>query len=244
MEHEEQTDLEDVLNDAPETTAVEEAKGEKPPEPPSEEPQETQQGDEGSSSGQTVPLKALESERQKRQDLEKRLADLEGRVPQNQQQQQHQQPVLPDPYEDPEGYFRAQQEYQQRNLFETKAVLSQDFMRSQYEDYDEVEAYFADAAEKDPRLAIGLLNSPNPARFAYEQGKRQRLLDEIGSDPEAYKAKIRESVLAEVGGTVEQPPQNTGAKAPTSLAAVPSAPSRRDDKGRFAPASLSEILDG
>lgn len=192
-------------------------------------------------------------ERRKRQDLEKRLKDLERQImppqqhqPQQQQRPPQQVPQRPDPWTDPDGaaaYDRAQQHYA---LYETRVSLGEEIMRSAKPDYDEVVSVFREIASNDRMLAHQLVNSPNPAKFAYEMGKKLKLMSEIGDDPTAYETRLREKWEAErAAQTPAAPMPAPKAPAPKSLAGTPSA-QPRDTKGKFAsydgPASLDELL--
>jgi hypothetical protein len=231
-------DLPDGKGEAVEAKDVE-------PEPPSEEPAE--QSDEVETAPQpesrNVPLKALEDERRKRQELEKRLQELEQRAQPRQQSQPQQQPQpqFPDPLDDPQGYARYMQQELQRSQFETRAMVSQEMMRAQHKDYDEVEAIFVEAARSNPMLLQEMISHPVPGKYAYEQGRKIKLMQEI-SDPDAYRARLREEILAELNGTQAQQPV---APAPKSLAGATSAPVKQSSrKSQYdGPADLSELLD-
>lgn len=216
------------------------------PEPPSEEPAEQPDAVETAEAqpeSRHVPLKALEDERRKRQELEKRLQELEQRAQPRQPQQSQQQPPpqFPDPLDDPQGYARYMQQELQRSQFETRAMVSQEMMRAQHKDYDEVEAIFVEAAKSNPMLLQEMISHPVPGKYAYEQGRKIKLMNEI-SDPDAYRARLREEILAELNGTQAQAPV---APAPKSLAGATSAPVKHSTrKSQYdGPADLSELLD-
>ena len=241
---------------APQETVVEtpvsEATGEKPSAsvPPAEASQEQSPA---ANDPPHVPRKALEDERRKRQDLEKQLKDMQARFsPQplsqpsqaNPQQAQPQQPAqdIPDPVLEPERFVRWQQVQMATQLFANNVRVSQRMMREKHQDYDEIEAIFAEEANRDPVLARQLLQSDFPAEFAYTHGKRLKLMREIGDNPDAYiEAKVAER-LAQQGSQREPQAPPARPPVPKSLAAVPNA-QPRDDRGRYAPASLSDILD-
>ncbi|MCB0133562.1 MAG: hypothetical protein KDD75_00440 [Caldilineaceae bacterium] len=269
MQGDERTSLDDIFDGpalAPEATLA-------PSEPERTEPTqeqpsvEAQPGDkqEGAAppaeppvnEGPSVPRKALEDERRKRQDLERQLAELAKTVqqpqpnPQQQQQpvQQRRMPERPDPWVDPEGAARYDQMLFQHQLFETRVITSKELMRSIKTDFDDVEKVFIEAASADPYLEHQLISHPMPAKFAYEQGRRIMLMKEIGDDPEAYKARVREELMAELAE--QQPTQQVQPAAvapgtPKSLATTAST-QPRNKNGTFAsggPASLEDILGG
>ena len=207
--------------------------------------------------GPTVPRRALEDERRKRQDAERKLDELTKAAQQPKPQPQQQQPVQqqqlperPDPWVDPEGAARYDQMMFQHQLFETRVVTSKELMKSLKPDFDDVEKVFIEAASADPYLEQQLIRHPLPAKFAYEQGRRIMLMKEIGDDPEAYKARVREELMAELAG--QQPTQQVQPAAvapgtPKTLATTAST-QPRNKNGTFAPkdefASLDDILGG
>src|SRR5690606_36272571 len=94
-------------------------------------------------------------------------------------------------------------------LLEQKVVASQEAMRQWREDYDEHETIFAQEMQRlesagDHTLRRRLNAHPFPAKFAYEEGKRLKLQQEL-SDPDAYRAKLREEIMAELQSQ-QQPP--------------------------------------
>ena len=218
--------------------------GEKPPEaaPPAAQREAEQ--------GRHVPVRALEDERRKRQELERLVADLQRQVQQPQQRPQAPQaPVQPpDPWTDPEGALRFQQQQFENQVYETRVTLSRSVLMAQKPDFEDSEKVFFEAADQNPGLYQQLRTHPMPAQFVYDMGRKIKMQREIGDDPEAYKARLREELMAEIQSqqAPQQAPQSQAAKAPPpkSLAGTPSA-QPRDDRGRFAgPASLEDILGG
>ena len=199
-----------------------------------------------------------EDETRKRQDYERKLADAEQaikerdayieRVRQSQAQQPAAQPEIDllDPQQ--AQTFIANQLKPQ--LYETRVLLSQEMYRAAKTDYDEMETIFADQCDKDPALSVALFNHPIPAKFAYEEGKKLKLMQEI-SDPDAYRAKMREEIMAEL-----QAQQSQAAPAaqvptmskpvpqpPTSLAGVPSAARNVNKQPWKGPTPLDQLLN-
>lgn len=203
-----------------------------------------------------VPRKALEDERRKRQELEKQIEQLTKSAQQFQQPQQqpvqqvHQQqaqfPPRPDPHEDPYGAMEWDRAVTNYHMFETRVNLSQEFMRSQKSDYDQFERVFAEAASRDPGLVADLQRHPMPAKFAYEMGKQIAFIREVGTDPEAYKARLRQELQAELqqGQAAPQVIEAQAIKAPKSLASTPSAQPRLPNGQYTGRAELSDILGG
>jgi DNA primase len=216
---------------------------------------------------------ALKAERQKRKErdtklteAEKKAADAE-RVAQErdemlrryfaqQAQLQHQQPQPtrqapqpPDPLVDPEAAFAYMGQRTNAELYRTRVELSQGFMRAQHKDYDEMESVFVEEAQANPALADQLVRHPVPAQFAYEMGKKLKLMRDIGSDPSAWEAKreaeLREKLRAELEAefATRQPSVPTAPKAPPpqSLAGVPSVTPRNASKANNGPTPLTDL---
>lgn len=198
----------------------------------------------------TVPRKAMEDFRRKWQESErekqeyaKQLAEFQQRMARPQQPEQQYQP--PDPYTDPDGWAAHQNAVHQHELYKTRVDLSTYLMKKEAPDYDEVTAVFVEHAGRNPILWQQIRAHPMPAQFAYEEGKKLKLLNEISADPTGYEQKVIEKYLASQGqaGTQQRPPVNT--PLPKSLASAPSAVAR-DPKGRYAsqsgPPTLSQLL--
>jgi len=242
--------LDDVLGDGaapatdpataePEPAAEPEPTGEQSPETP--EPATPPVADEPED---WTKAKALD-ERQKRQEAEQRIALLERQLEHTMRQPE---PEIPDAYEDPEGYTEhVAGTLEQRfanELYETRKTLSEEVARSRHEDYDEVVSTFVQLANSDPtgNLISQLHSHPNPAGFAYNLAKQHLLMNEV-KDPEAYRQKVREEIMAELkAGTTAQPAPSPAASAPTSLASVPSAPPATAETWP-GPESLEELID-
>src|SRR5690606_26774398 len=160
-----------------------------------------------------------EDETRKRQEYEKQLQEArtalaerdryieQVRQWQAQQQQQGQEPEIDllDPQQAQQyfGNLLAQERSKiAETLLEQKVVASQEAMRQWREDYDEHETIFAEEMKRmeaagDHTLRRRLNAHPFPAKFAYEEGKRLKLQQEL-SDPDAYRAKLREEIMAEL----------------------------------------------
>lgn len=175
------------------------------------------------SPSRTVPLPELLSEREKRQEAQRQIAELQGQLQAFQQMAQQrppqpQQEQQPDWYASPEQAAQAMQQTIQnqftQQIYQTRLVLSEQMLRAQHSDYDEVSRVFADQAQNDQNLLRQLFEHPAPAQFAYQVGRQIQLMSKIGNDPSSYEARIREEerqkVLAElkaggVNGKQEKP---------------------------------------
>lgn len=175
-----------------ETEQETEEKDDSTPESKAEQKTEDEEGPESWTKA------AVLDERRKRQALE---AELE-KVRQGQQKEPAAETEKPDWYSDPEKAAQAMQQQVSQQAFNTKLELSQDMMRGQFEDYDELETEFVDLAKQDPRLIQEMQQAANPARFAYETAKKAREYTAM-KDVDSYKAKLRQEVEAELRKELE-----------------------------------------
>jgi len=169
-----------------------------------------------------VPRRAYEDERRKRQDHKERAARLEGelaelrrqfeetrKAQQAAQQQpapQEPPPYIPNPVQDPQGFIAWQQAEQTRAVIGARLDMSEMLVRKEYGDeaVKTAQDEFRAAMAQNPALQQQLYAHPHPYEFVMQHTKALRLQREIGTDPDAYEkaveARIRERVLAEMGG--------------------------------------------
>jgi|GEM_PF-1800088 len=188
----------------------------------------------------TVPLAALEDERHKRQELQRRMAEVEAQL------ETHSQSPRPDDNEDPAGAAQWDDASARANDMATRALTSQELMREHHADYDAAEALFIEEANRSPLLLAQFMEHPLPAKFAYDEGKRLLVLREIGGDPAAYRDRVRQEVRNELMQSTETMSNEVAgarrADVPQSLAEAPSAGSRDADERWQGPTPLSDIL--
>lgn len=215
-----------------------EAKGDKEiaPAPPADAQAPTDEGP-------LVPRKALEDERRKRQDYEKRLADLERKLQAPPPQQAKPQAPAPDWYVEPEAAAQQMHREFQYQIFETRLSLGEEIV-GQNPGYADAKTAFVEAAQADPSLLQRMVRHHNPAKFVFEEGRKLQAMREIGDDPLSYKQRLEEEFKAKYLGQSQPATQPPKAPAPKSLAGTTS--TARDPQGRFAspsgPASLEDIL--
>lgn len=220
----------------------EEPEPEKEPDPDSSEP--PSQEPEGEEEPKDVAglRAALKDERRKRQDFQKELDALKTA-----QQQPSQPEEPPDRDLDPEGYERWQENQRVQERFHDRVVMSQELMRSQHSDYDDVEAAFLEAMKQNPALQVQLAQHPMPAKFAYEEGKRQKFLQEIGNDPASYEQRIRaderKKAEADFKALLSKEEKAKAAElVPKSLAGASSEADRDPKNQPFEPTPLEKII--
>lgn len=180
----------------------------------------------------TVPLAALKSEREKRQELERKLKELETKPA----------PERVNFYDNPEAHLDQRfQEIEARATARTYAALEA-AEKETHADFDEVAAEVIEAAKLHPTLVQTIMQAANPAREMYRQGMKIRQFREM-QDPEAYKASLRDQIkaelLAELGGRAAQAQREAEARAAKAEAIPPDLSNR----GNAAPKGKPTVTD-
>lgn len=204
--------------EAVETPTPEPVSAPEPVETPTPEPEaepEPQQRDE---QGRFVPIDALHEERGKRQELERRLAALEGR-------QQSQQPQPIDPVDDPEGYNRQVRAEVANGLAEQRFLVSERFAVQEH-GKDSVEAavdWATKRAPGDPMFSAAFYNDPDPIGFIVREHQKHDRLSALEKDEVAFARSVLERHgLSVATATPAAPPAPVPAP-PKSIASAPSA---------------------
>ncbi|MEX3972249.1 hypothetical protein [Paraburkholderia caribensis] len=139
-----------------------------------------------------VPLKALEEERKGRQDwkekairAEAQLEALRAQPQQTQAQQSTQQP---------------QTMTFEQALLNERMNTSETLLRQQHGDaaIDEMIESFKKQVEQNPALGAELAKQRHPYQWAFDQVKRAKAMEEIGTDPIAYRDRIKAELKAEM----------------------------------------------
>jgi len=199
--------MDDVLNGQSQEQPKVEGQEQQAPELEALEPGETTAPE----TDRHVPLAALEAERKGRQDWKEKAIRYEEELKalRNPPPQQNQQP------HDPIAAAEAR-------IMDMTLNVSERMARKSYgnEEVDKAFAKFQTAAAKNPFLQQQALSSPDPWDFVVQEGKKLAALEEIGSDPVAYREKLRAEILAEGGAAPVRP------VIPGSLAGVRSAAGR------------------
>jgi hypothetical protein len=147
------------------TSVAPEAKAEAKVETPAETPAEEKARNEKGQFQKTVPQEALHAERQKRQELERKLAEQSQKPP-------------PSVLEDEDGAFNARIALATAPLQEKLFKLSVKAARNVpgREDYSEITSAFMEAADRDPQLIKAFREADDPGEYAYTVGKQIREL--------------------------------------------------------------------
>lgn len=151
---------------------------------------------EDSKAPNQVPLRALEEERHKRQDLERQLRELRQELEARPQEAIEQEAPV-EFYEDPEGHFQNLKSTMEQQLLEQRISMSEMMMRSSHKDYDEKMNRFLDEAKNNPHLVEQMSKHAHPAQFVYDTAQKYMKMDAI-QDLEGYKQSLSETLRREI----------------------------------------------
>jgi hypothetical protein len=143
---------------------------------PEEAPAPVQQAPAPQDDDRKVSLKALQEERQKRQEIERRLAEMENWLAQGQQQQPQQQFEEPDPETDPIGALK----YTRQQL---EQIRQAEQSRSQ-------EGYFKNVYQQDAQRFASQTPDFGPA-YQYVIQSRAQELEAIGTPPDVISQIVQ-----------------------------------------------------
>ncbi len=177
--------------------------------------------DDHNENGQ-VPYAALKAERAKRQaereraekaeasrkELESQIEALRNPVarPAQTAETTHEESAQPpDFWANPQAYIehmtnqrvaQAVEQVQMQNHFRQ----IEDRQRAAHTDFDEVSQLAHQAASRDPELARRILTAQDPGAELYAVGKQIKDYQEMTSNPEGFRARIEQEILAKLAG--------------------------------------------
>lgn len=225
--------LDSIFNNEP-------VKGEPEPETLQEEPVQEQEppaqdstpeSEEQPKEEESWTKAAVLDERRKRQELERKLAELEAKK---------EEPKRPDVFEDPDGAFSHLEQQFNQKLLNERISLSRAMMEERHADYAEKEQVFIEMTKDSPELVRKMQEHPFPAKFAYEQATKHQEFKQM-QDIDAYKAKMREEVKVEILKELES--ERTKKATKDSLVETPSLSKTRSAKDEpFIEKSLEETF--
>lgn len=195
---------------APVVEAAPEAKGDEPAAPPAASEEKPSQ----------IPISALLDERERRQKAEREAEELRQYRRRIEETQRQAAMRAPDLLEHPDQRMQYERQQIESALIGQKLQQSR-FIAEREFGAEEVAAAYA-WFDQHPQLSHQLLAHPSPFHAAVEFYRRQKIADEVGSDPEAWRTKERERIRAELLAEI-QPAQQTQTRLPGSLAAAPAA---------------------
>lgn len=170
-------------------------------------------------SGEMVPHSVVAQLREEIRQLKAR--NEPGQQAQPNQPGQAEQPKIPDPIDDPQGYTAYLENQVQRRILNERLNLSETMARQSVGDeaVDAALEAYQSAAASNPSLAYQFAQSRNPYGDLLSWHRKQQALSEVGEDPEAYRERIRQELMAELQGQQNAPVQaKPKATPPPSLA--------------------------
>lgn len=172
----------------------------------------------------SVPLTALSDERKKRQALQAELDELKRQF-QAAQQQTQTAPTpekVPDLFEDPEARLRYHEQQAQRQALDYHLNTSELMAREKHGDQavETATQAFREAIQKEPWLRQQLQQQRHPYGWIVSWHQQSQVMSEIGSDPAAYRDKVKAEILAEINAQQSQESltQQSSATPPPSMA--------------------------
>jgi hypothetical protein len=163
-----------------------------------------------------IPINALLDEREKRQRLEAELAQLKAKA----------EPAKEDTTED--DLFSNPAEVLKRVQMEAYAAARRDMINmseailfeSKPDAQEKIDA-FKDAVQQNPTLYQQMLQHPNPAGFAYQEGSKFLSVKSMPQDMAAYEKELRAKIEAELAAKYGQKGGKLPSSIPTTLSDVP-----------------------
>lgn len=161
-----------------------------------------------------VPITALLDEREKRKEMERRLAEYEAR---------QQQAPVPDPNLDPYGYQQHLAERTQQDLLDSRLWMSEEMARGLLGDEltDKAKEWALEKFRTNPAFQAEVLAQPHPYGYAIKAYQRDQIASNVTPDDytqfQAWKAAQAQLAAAPVEAPVPQTP------VPKSIASAPSA---------------------
>lgn len=138
-------------------------------------------------------LAAAQDERNKRQELERRIAAMEAAAPKQPEKNF---------WDDPEAALKQTQAQIQQAVVNTRLNTSEMIARAAHPDFDEKVAVFAEIVQSAPHIAQHVLNQASPAEAVYAIAKNHMALRDAGG-VEQLLAKREAEVSARVRAEVE-----------------------------------------
>jgi hypothetical protein len=179
--------------------------------------------------GGQIPIQALLDEREKRQGLQRERDELLAW--RRSQEAQRQQPAAPDPYDDPVAWSAHQAQLIEQNRLAVTEQISERFAVQAHgpETVEAAKQWAMQRRTSDPLIGQQFVRQADPFGWLVTEYKRDRLLNEIGSDPDAYvRRRFAElgdgSGISPVAAPVAIiPPTPSTPAPPRSQAGLPSA---------------------
>jgi hypothetical protein len=185
-------------------------------------------------------LRAVQEERGKRQELERRLAAIEAA---------RTQPAAPGEapktfWDDPEGSLKKHQEEIRKETVNARLQTAELIARRAHPDFDEKIEVFRKIAEQTPGLVGQMLAAQDPAEFAYGLGKNHLELQQAGSI-EGLRAQIEKETRVKLEAELKEKADKLAAERAALPPSLSEAPSRGVNRPTWGgPPSMEDILKG
>ena len=171
-----------------------------------------------------IPINALLDEREKRQRLEAELAQYKAKA----------EPAKEDTTED--DLFSNPAEVLKRVQMEAYAAARRDMINmseailfeSKPDAQEKIDA-FKDAVQQNPTLYQQMLQHPNPAGFAYQEGSKFLSVKSMPQDMATYEKELRAKIEAELAAKYSQKGGKLPSSIPTTLSDVPNVKPEADE---------------
>lgn len=139
-------------------------------------------------------------EQRKRQAVERELASLRAQQP---------QPPIPNPQEHPAEFAQHVEGRVSQAQWDTVLNTSEIAALDKYgeEKVDQAKAWFLEQRETNPGIDFALRQQRHPYKWVIEQYQHAQLLNEIGTDPNAWREQQRAAIRAELEAEHAQKPQ-------------------------------------
>lgn len=185
------------------------------PEAPEKEEEPKEEEETTSSEYDQLPPWAkqrLKDDRQKAQEAKKQLEQMQKELESLKTPKTEEKQEVPDVFDDQAAFVNSIQSQFDQKLQAAVFNMSEELMRQHHEDYDEVIQFFVDKAKDYPALAEQGRKQQNPARWAYEQGKKFQELDRL-NNIDSYKSELEAKIRKQVEEEFSQKQQEKQSKA-------------------------------
>jgi hypothetical protein len=196
---EEVAEDQEVVEAANESEKVEAPEVESKEEP--KEPEKAETTSEEEAEKESWTFQAVKDERRKRQAEEERSKDLERQLAELRAGKEKPE-ELPDVFENQEEFAKSLEDRMTQKARAQIIQTQRDMMIEFKSDYEEKEAAFIEFGKDNPALIAQANASPNPAKFAYEQGTKYLKFQQM-QDVDTMEAKLRTELEAKIRAEYE-----------------------------------------
>lgn len=176
----------------------------------------------------TVPLEALIDERNKRQDMQRQLDEL----------QKQPAPPAPDVFEDQAAFADHITQQLTQKMEQQQREFHVEMARVKHSDYDDRMNAFVSMAEQNPMLADQAAASGNAPEFAYQYAVQQEQVAKL-NDPAELDRLVQERAEKLLS---ERQTQEVTQKLDEQPPSLSTQPNRGSGEKSFAPATLENII--